>query len=598
MRLMTRNEIEDKYKWNIEKMYKNIEAWELDLKKVKCLIPELGTFAGKLSSSEKLLEYLEKGAEASRLLDKLRSYAYLRADEDTSNANFQVLKGKINTCLSEASSISSFFIPELLALPNGSVEKLIKESEKLKIYEFYLKNILNEKPHMLSSEQEKLLSLFSDTLYATESIYDIFTSSDITFPRIKDENGDEVELTAGNYSVFMCSKNREVRKAAFEAYHGTYNKYRNMFATTFTSYVKMITVDGQIRNYKSSLERSLKPSNIPVEVYDNVIDTVSKNLSSFHKYIKLKKNLLKLDEIHMYDITVPIVDIEERKIEYEEAIEICLEAIKPLGEEYWNIFRKGIRERWIDVFENKGKCSGGYSRGCYDSMPYILLNYNYQLEEVSGLIHEMGHSIHSYYSRKNQPYFYSRYDWLCAEVASNTNEALLRQYLIKNAKSKRGKLYFINKELDCIRRQVFTRTMFAEFEKIIHKNIEANNPLSTDDLCKIYHDLNVKYFGPDIVIDDDIDIGWATIPHFYADFYIYQYATGLSAGISISKMIIEEGESYVEKYKNFLKSGGSDYPIELLKKVDVDMTTPKALEDAIKRFNQLLDMLEKELDNE
>jgi oligoendopeptidase F len=598
MKVMTRNEIDNKYKWNIEKMYKNIEEWDLDLKRVKSQIPELGTLAGKLNNSENLLAFLEKNDEVSRILDKLRSYAYLRADEDTSKAEFQVLKGKINSCLSEASSITAFFIPELLALPDGSVEKFIEESEKLRMYEFYLKNIFSEKLHMLTTEQEKLLSLFSDTLYATEDIYDIFTSSDIVFPKIKDGNGHEAELTAGNYSVFMNSKNREVRRAAFEAYYSTYNKCRNTLARAFTAYVKMITVDGKIRNYKSSLERCLKSNNIPVEVYTNVIDTVSKNLSSFHRYIKLKKKSLKLDEIHMYDLTVPIVDIEESKIEYEDAIEICLEAIKPLGEEYSDIFREGISERWVDVFENKGKCTGGYSRGCYDSMPYILLNYNCQLEEVFGLIHEMGHSIHSYYSRKNQPYIYSRYEWFCAEVASNTNEALLRAYLIRKAKDKKEKLYFINKELDCIRWQVFTRTMLAEFEKIIHENIESNNPLSTDDLCKIYHDLNIKYFGPDMVVDEDIDIGWATIPHFYADFYIYQYATGLAAGTSISKKLIEEGECAVERYKNFLKSGGSDYPMELLNKAGVDMTTPKPLEDTIRRFNELLDMMEEELHNE
>ena len=597
MKLMKRNEIEDKYKWNIEKMYKNIEAWELDLKEVKDLIPGLRTFEGKLNSSEELLAFLKKDVEVSRLLDKLRSYAYLRADEDTGNGDFQVLKGKINRCLAEASSITSFFIPELLALPDGTVERFIEELEELKVYEMYLKDIINKKAHMLNSEQENLLSLFSEVLNGGEEIYDLFTGSELVFPKIKDEEGKEAQLTAGNYSVFMTSKDREVRKAAFEAYYGTYNKYRNLLAMTLMNHVKMFATDSQIRHYKSSLESALKPNNIPVEVHKNVIETVSKNLSSFHRYIKLKKKLLKLDEIHMYDMTVPIVDFEEREIQYEEALEICLEAIKPLGEEYSDIFREGIRERWIDVFENKGKCAGGYSRGCYDSMPYILLNYNYQLEEVSGLIHEMGHSIHSYYSRKNQPYITSTYDWFSAEVASHTNEALLREHLIKKAKDKREKLYFINKELDCIRWQVFTRTMFSEFEKIIHEDIEANNSLSTEDLCKIYHDLNIKYFGPDMVLDDDIEVGWAAVPHFYADFYLYQYATGLAAGISISKRIIEEGESYAEKYKDFLKAGGSDYPIELLKKVDVDMTTPKALEDVIRRFDELLDMLEKELDN-
>ncbi|MBZ9636521.1 oligoendopeptidase F [Clostridium sp. FP1] len=594
-KLKTRDEIDSMHKWKVEKMYKNSAAWEEDFETLKSKAPNMQRFSGKLGRAEDLLSFLESNVEILRLLDKLLVYARLRGDEDTAKAEFQILKNKVDAYEAEASSITAFFIPELLSLPEGTVDEAICKLPELKIYEFYLKDILSQKPHTLSTEGEKLLASAGDCLNAPENIFGMLTDADMTFPSIKDEKGNEVELTEGNYSTFIKSKDRRVRKDAFEALFGTYSGFKNTLTTSLTSSIKNFIFNAKTRNYTCALESSLKPNNIPVGVYHNVVDTINNNLSSLHKYVSLKKKLLGLDEIHMYDLYVSIVDAKEDHIEYEDAVKIVLDGIKPLGQEYLSIFKDGISEGWVDIFQNKGKCGGAYSGGCYDSMPYVLLNYNYQLNDVSTLAHEMGHSIHSYYSRKTQPYIYSEYVLFCAEVASTTNECLLIDYLIKNETDKKRRLFLINEQLEGIRTTVFRQCMFAEFEKITHENIEGGNPLSTEDLCKIYHDLNQKYFGAEMVVDEGIDMEWSRIPHFYSDFYVYQYTTGFAAANSFSKMIVEEGESAVERYKDFLKSGGSDYPINILKKAGVDMSTPKPLEDTIRRFDELLEMLEKEI---
>ena len=594
-KLKTRDEIDNMYKWNVQKMYKSSAAWEEDFEILKSKAPEMQRFSGKLGTAEELLSFLESNVEIERLLDKLLVYAHLRGDEDTAKAEFQVLKNKIDSYAAEVSSVTAFFVPELLSLKEGFIDEAICKLPKLKIYEFYLLDILSQKPHTLSAEGEKLLASVSDCLNAPGNIFGMLTNADMTFPSIKDEKGNEIELTEGNYSIFIKSKDRRVRKDAFETLFGTYKGFRNTLTTSLTSSIKNFVFNAKTRNYSSALESSLKPNNIPVEVYHNVVDTINNNLASLHKYVSLKKKLLGLDEIHMYDLYVPIVDAVQDRIKYEDAVKIALDGIKPLGQEYLNIFKVGISEGWVDVFENKGKRSGAYSSGCYDSMPYVLLNYNHQLNDVSTLAHEMGHSIHSYYSRKNQPYIYSEYELFCAEVASTTNECLLIDYLIKNETDKKKRLFLINQQLEGIRTTVFRQCMFAEFEKTTHENIEQGNPLSPEDLCKIYHDLNQKYFGAEMVVDEGIDMEWARIPHFYSDFYVYQYTTGFAAANSFSKMIVEEGESAVERYKGFLKSGGSDYPINILKKAGVDMSSPKPLEDTIRRFDELLEMLEKEI---
>lgn len=588
-----RDEISDEYKWKVDKIYIDTENWEKDFKALKELVPELTKFQGKLGIGSELLEYLKLDEKVSRLAEKLAVYANLKSDENTANTKYQSLKSKIFSYISEIRSAGAFFTPELLSLPEGHVIKEINEVAGLEVYKFMLESILIMKPHTLSKEKEELLALASECLEAPGNIYSMLSNADMTFPVIKDEDGNEIELSDVNYANFIKSKNRDVRKEAFKTLFNTYGNYKNTFAASLTSSMKSYIFNSKVRNFGSSLESALKPKNIPLEVFNNTIDTVDKNLEALHRYVKIKKKLLGLDEMHMYDLYVPVIDVPKQHIEFDEAVKIGEKALKPLGQEYLDIFSNGIREGWVDIYENKGKRGGAYSSGCYDTLPYVLLNYNYELNDVSTLVHEMGHSIHSYYSRKNQPYIYGDYTIFCAEVASTCNEGLLMNYLINNEKDPERKLYLVNQELEQIRTTVFRQTMFAEFEKLTHESIEGGMPLTSEELSNMWHELNVKYFGQDMIVDREIDMEWARIPHFYSDFYVYQYVTGYAAAHSFAKMILENGETAVNRYKGFLKSGGSDYPINILKKAGVDMTTPKPLLDTIGRFNELLDIIEK-----
>ncbi|KOA19380.1 oligoendopeptidase F, plasmid [Clostridium homopropionicum DSM 5847] len=590
-----REEINSLDKWNVEKVYVNTEEWEKDFAKLKEMAPRLREFQGKLNIPVKLLEFLRLDEEISRLGDKLLVFAFLKADEDTTNNVNQAVKNKIEAYFAELGEMSAFFMPEILSYPEGTFEKVLAQLPELKKYEFLINRILKRKPHTLSLQMEEMLAAVSDALNAPSSIFGMLSNADMTFPTIKDEEGNEVELTEGNYSIFIKSKDVKVREAAFEALFGAYEKFKNTIATTLTSSIKNFSFLAKRRNYSSSIESSLKPNDIPLDVYDNSIKAINDNIKSLHRYVRVKKKLLGLKEMHMYDLYVPVIDTPKMHIEFDEAVKLVKEALKPLGEEYLSIFQEGIDNRWIDIYENKGKRKGAYSWGSYDTMPYVLLNYNYELNDVSTLAHEMGHSIHSYYSRKEQPYIYADYTLFCAEVASTVNENMLINYLIENEKDETKKLYLINTQLEQIRTTVFRQIMFAEFEKITHEKIDQGIPLTSDELCQIYHDLNVKYFEEDIIVDKEIDMEWSRIPHFYNDFYVYQYATGYSAANSFVKAILEKGEEALEKYKGFLKSGGSDYPINILKKAGVDMTTSKPIEDTISRFNELLDMLERTL---
>ena len=417
----------------------------------------------------------------------------------------------------------------------------------------------------------------------------------MTFGKIKDENGKEIEITEGNYSTYIKSKDRDVRKNAFKTLFREYKKFENTIATTLSSSVKTFNFGANIRNYKGPLEASLEPNNIPISLYKNAIKTINDNIKSLHRYVDIKKKLLGLKDMHMYDLYVPIIEIPKEHIEFDEAVKVANEALKPLGKEYLDIFNEGINSGWIDIYQNRGKKGGAYSWGSYDTMPYVLLNYNYELNDISTLVHEMGHSLHSYYSRKNQSYIYANYTLFCAEVASTTNEALLIHYEIEKEKDKKKKLYLINQELEQIRTTVFRQLMFAEFELYTHEALNEGEALTASDFNKKWHELNVKYFGPDMIVDEEIDIEWARIPHFYSDYYVYQYATGYAAATAFANSILDGKEGAVEKYKGFLKRGGSLYPIDILKEAGVDMTTPKPIEATIKRFNELLDMMEEEL---
>lgn len=587
-----REEINLEDKWKLEKIYANEDAWEKDFNILKKESPKLREFAGKLNDKEEILKYLELNEKVSRLGETLYVYAHMKSDEDTSNQKYQSYMNKIDAFMAEFASYGAFFVPEILALPDEFIKDLIKNDERFKIYEFMLMDILKEKPHILTKEMEELLALASDCLDAPSSIHNMLTNADMTFGNIKDEDGDEVELTEGNYSSFIKSKDRSVREAAFKRLFGEYKKFDNTLATTLTSSVKSFNFSARVRKYESPIEASLSPNDIPVSVYENAIKTINDNLSSLHRYVKIKKKLLGLEQMHMYDLYVPIIEVEKEKISFDEGVKLANEGLKPLGEEYLNLFNEGINSGWIDKYENKGKRGGAYSWGGYDTMPYVLLNYHNELNDVSTLVHEMGHSLHSYYSRKTQPYYYAGYTLFCAEVASTTNEALLIHYLIEKEQDKKKKLYLINQELEQIRTTVFRQLMFAEFELYTHNALNSGEALTAADYSAKWHELNVNYFGPDMVVDEDIDMEWARIPHFYSDFYVYQYATGYAAASAFANAILEGKENAVEKYKGFLKAGGSKYPIDILKDAGVDMTTSEPLEATIHRFNELLDMLE------
>ncbi|MBI6038046.1 oligoendopeptidase F [Clostridium perfringens] len=591
-KLRRRDEIPEGDKWRIDKIYETPAKWNEELNKLKEEAPKLKDFEGKLGNKEDLKAFLLLNERLSRKLGKLYVYAHMRSHEDTSNPEMQSLVNKIDPYSAEFSSYTAYFVPEILSLKEGTIENFINEDKDLEQYKIYFEMILNEKPHILSKEVESVLASVSDCLGAPESIYSMLTNSDMTFGEILDESGRKVELSEGNYNSFIKSKDRKVREAAFKLLFGTYKKYENTLATSLSSSIKNFVFESKTRKYNSSLEASLKPNNIPVEVYYNALKTVDENMDALHRYVRIKKKLLNLDEIHMYDLYVPVIECKKEHLEYKDAISLVEEGLKPLGKEYLDIFNKGISEGWIDVYENKGKRSGAYSWGSYDTMPYVLLNYNYELNDASTLAHEMGHSIHSYYTRKTQPYIYGDYSLFCAEVASTTNEILLIHNLIEKETDKNKKLYLINQELEQIRTTVFRQLMFAEFELKTHEAIENGESLTSEVLCKMWKDLNIKYFGEDMNVDEEIAIEWARIPHFYSDFYVYQYATGYAAASSFANSILSKGEEAVEKYKGFLKAGGSKYPIDTLKMAGVDMTTAKPLEDTFNRFNELLDMLE------
>lgn len=593
--LKKREEIDDKYKWKLDKIYKSSSDFDKAFEDLKKEAPSLLNFAGKLSDKNNIIGYFKLSEKLGREAEKLYVYAHMKCDEDTQNQENQARMNKIDAYMAEYASYSAYFVPEILALKDGFIEDLIKNDKNFKEYKFLLETILKEKPHVLSKEKEELLALASDCLGASESVYNMLTNADMTFGKIKDENGKEIEITEGNYSTYIKSKDRDVRKNAFKTLFREYKKFENTIATTLSSSVKTFNFGANIRNYKGPLEASLEPNNIPISVYKNAIKTINDNIKSLHRYVDIKKKLLGLKDMHMYDLYVPIIEIPKEHIEFDEAVKVANEALKPLGKEYLDIFNEGINSGWIDIYQNRGKKGGAYSWGSYDTMPYVLLNYNYELNDISTLVHEMGHSLHSYYSRKNQSYIYANYTLFCAEVASTTNEALLIHYEIEKEKDKKKKLYLINQELEQIRTTVFRQLMFAEFELYTHEALNEGEALTASDFNKKWHELNFKYFGPDMIVDEEIDIEWARIPHFYSDYYVYQYATGYAAATAFANSILDGKEGAVEKYKGFLKRGGSLYPIDILKEAGVDMTTPKPIEATIKRFNELLDMMEEEL---
>lgn len=592
---MERSTIENKFKWTIDEMYPNEESIEKDIQKVKELIEEVKKYKGILADSEEnIFKALNISEEASRILQNLYVYTHMKSHEDTRINKNQSNATKIDMLSTELSMATSYMVPEIIAMDSEKLENYLK-TEKLSHYKKYVDDILRLKPHTLNEREEELLASVADLSGVPENVYDMLSFADLKFPEIEDENGEKVRVTHSNFSLFLKSKDARVRKDAFEAMYGVYGQYKNTFASTLYGGIKSEIFYAKTRKYESALQGSLFQDNVSVDVYNNLIDAVHENLDTLNDYIDLKKKFLGLDKINMYDLYVPLTENFDMEISYEKAQKIILEALKPLGEEYLENVKKAFAEGWIDVYGNEGKQGGAYSWGSYDSKSYILMSYKDDLNSLFTLIHEMGHSMHSFYSKNNQPYLYSGYKIFVAEVASTLNELLLINYLLKNAESKEERVYLLNYYLEQFRTTVYRQTMFAEFEKICHGKVEEGEPLTAEDFNNIYYDLNKKYYVESCEVNEEIALEWARIPHFYSNFYVYKYATGFSAASALSKQILEEGESAVSRYKEFLKSGGSEFPLDQLRKAGIDMEKKESVDEALHVFKDLVKQLEKEL---
>nr|WP_132246209.1 oligoendopeptidase F [Marinisporobacter balticus] len=594
--ILKRKDIPENFKWKLEKMYESDELWENDIVDVRKSVEEMLKYVGKLGDcAENLFGALHLNDEISQKIENVYVYARMRKDEDNTVTKYQAMSDKAQGLAVEVQSNLSFMVPEIISISEQKIRRFLKENENLRLYTFYLEELLRQKEHILSKEEEQILAQMGELAAAPKNVFGMINNADIKFPSIMDENDEAVEVTKGRYIKFLESSDRRVRQDAFKALYSAYEKQKNTIASTLNYSVKKDVFYAKVRKYESALQASLDGDDIPLSVYDNLIETVEENLDAMYRYMKLRKKALGVDELHMYDLYKPIVKEIELEIPYEEAKKQVKEGLKPLGKNYIEILEKGFNEGWIDVYENEGKTSGAYSFGTYSSPPYVMLNHQDTAHDMFTLAHEMGHSLHSYYSHKYQPYVYGGYTIFVAEVASTVNEALLMEHLLKTTQDKNKKMYLMNHYLEQFRGTVYRQTMFAKFEKIIHEKLENGEALTPENLSEIYVDLNKLYYGPDVVIDDEIKMEWARIPHFYNAFYVYKYATGYSAAISLSQKILKEGDVAVEKYLNFLKGGGSDYPINLLKGAGVDMTTTDPIHHALKVFKKLVDEMEKML---
>ncbi|AKM18093.1 Oligoendopeptidase F, plasmid [[Flavobacterium] thermophilum] len=592
--LPLRSEIPVEETWRLEDIFPTDDAWEQEFQQVKAMIPKLGEYKGRLGQSPQVLyEALQYQDEVSMRLGKLYTYAHMRYDQDTTNSFYQGLNDRVKGLYSEASSAMAFIVPELLSIDEAVLRSFLEQYEPLRLYAHALDEITRQRPHVLSAEEEALLAQAAEVMQATSNTFSALNNADLTFPAIMDENGDEVEVTHGRFIRFLESTDRRVRRDAFHAVYHTYEKFQNTFASTLAGTVKKHNFFARVRRYESARQAALDANNIPESVYDNLIATVHEHLPLLHRYVRLRKQVLGLDELHMYDLYTPLVQDVKMDVTYEEAKQYMLDGLEPLGEEYVAIVKEGLDNRWVDVRENKGKRSGAYSSGAYGTHPYILLNWQDNVHNLFTLVHEFGHSVHSYYTRKTQPYPYAHYSIFVAEVASTCNEALLNDHLLKTIDDEKKRLYLLNHYLEGFRGTVFRQTMFAEFEHLIHLKAQQGEALTAETLTSLYYDLNKKYFGDEIVVDQEIGLEWSRIPHFYYNYYVYQYATGFSAATALSKQILEEGEPAVKRYIDFLKAGSSDYPIEVLKKAGVDMTSAEPIRQACQVFAEKLEEMER-----
>ncbi len=588
-----RSDIDDKYKWRVEDIYENLDLWEADFQLLQSSLDEFDRYRGHLGDSpQNLLNCLKLSDSLSIIEGNLYVYAYLKLDEDNRSSEYQELTGRIQALYAQMAEAVSFIEPELLTLDKATVESFMKQEPGLELYRFYLEDQLRQKEHILSEKEEAILAALGPVIRAPSAIFQMIDAADLKLGTVVDGNGDTISLTWGRLAKIMEGDDRELRARTNDTAQAAYLKYINTLGATFGASLDKDWALAKIRGYESCLESSLDPNNIPVSVFHNLIKTVNDNIEVLHKWTRLRKKILGYDTLYTYDLSVPLGFTFDKEYTYEECEDICAKGLAPLGDQYVSDLTKGFGSGWIDVYETEGKGTGGYSWGTYTSHPYILMNFSGRLDDLFTLAHEMGHSLNSYYTNRNEPYIYSDHSLFIAEIASTCNEALVIKYLLANAESKQEKLAVLNHYIKLIQGTFFTQVMFSEFELAVHTHIENGGAVSVDYFRKTYRDIYQKYHGPDLVIGVNNDMGGLKIPHFYRQYYVYQYATGIAAGEALSQKILEEGKPAVEAYLKFLSTGSSKYPVDILREAGVDITSPEPVERTIRLFGELVDQME------
>lgn len=591
-KLITREEQQLKNTWDLTTIFKSDADFNNAYKELESKIDDNDKFKDGFDSAGKLADALELERSLDTELGKIFVYAHLKHDQDTSNDTYSALESRARSLAVKYSSAWSFLVPAIMDIPETKLKEFT-EDERLVEFKFDLEKLNKQRPHVLSDKEEQLLAQAGEIIHTPTQVYGMFNNADVDFKPAVDSEGNAHELTQGNYVELLKSSDRKLRESAYNNLYGEYDKFKNTLSQTLGGVVNTHVFSANVRGYESSRHQALSNNHIPETVYDNLVNTVNDNLHLLHRYTELRKKYLGVDELKMYDMYVPLVEDVEFDMTYDNAKEWLVNALAPLGEEYVNIVKEGLESRWVDVYENKGKRTGAYSSGTYGTSPYILMNWQDNVNNLFTLAHEFGHSVHSYYSRKNQPANASGYSIFVAEVASTFNEALLADYMFKKIDDKKQKLYLLNEQLEGFRGTVFRQTMFAEFEHAIHVLKESGEPLTASKLSEVYGGLNKKYFGEAVAYDDVIEVEWARIPHFYMNYYVYQYSTGYSAAASLSKQVLEEGSETAQRYiDEFLKKGSSNYPIEILKNAGVDMTTSEPIENALEVFEAQLTQFE------
>lgn len=595
--LPKREELPENLTWDLTKIFSSDQEFDEKYLELSEELKQSEKHKGTLDQgASQFLNAIEFVLRVYRQTEVIYVYAHLKNDQDTGNTDYQALYARASSLFSKVSEAVSWFEPEILQLSDDQIWQYFKEEPKLEVYRHYIQQIVDNRAHVLSAEQESLLAGAGEIFDASSDTFAVLNNADLVFPTIEGENGEIVQLSHGVYGQLLESTDRRVREAAFKGLYSVYEQFRNTFASTLGTHIKGHNFKAKVRNYSSAREASLSNNHIPESVYDTLVDVVNKHLPLLHRYMELRKRLLEVEKLHMYDLYTPVLGEAPITFTYEEAKEKALEALKPMGEEYMAIVEKAFSERWIDVVENKGKRSGAYSSGSYDTNPYILLNWHDTLDQLFTLVHEMGHSVHSYFTRSNQPYVYGDYSIFLAEIASTTNENILTEYLLETEKDPRVRAYVLNHYLDGFKGTVFRQTQFAEFEHFMHTEDEKGVPLTSEYLSDSYGKLNAKYYGPAVEEDPEIKFEWSRIPHFYYNYYVFQYSTGFSAASALAKKILNQEPEALENYLAYLKAGNSDYPVEVMKKAGVDMTQAAYIEDAMSMFEQRLYELEELID--